>query len=120
MSDGLHRLGLVDTDGDGLLDDRLALQLHTELYQHVVSSSDIWMHAVYRMMNEGLSLPGGTAGGAGAGDAWGGDGGKEDVGLRQLPSLYVSFACRLSLFCLYSRSLLTHVRTSGMACRSQL
>ena len=55
----------------------------------MVPSSDIWMQAVYRMMNEGLSLPGGTAGGAGAGDAWGGDTGKEDdVGLRQLPSLY--------------------------------
>jgi len=86
MSDGMHRIGLVDTDGDGLLDDRLALQLHTDLYQHVVSSSDMWMRAVYRMLNEGLSLPGGA--GVGAADAWGGDGGKDDVGLRELPSLY--------------------------------
>lgn len=84
MSQGMHRIGLVDTDGDGLLDDRLAVQLHTELYQHVLSSSDMWMRAVYLIVNEGLSLPGGP------GAQWAGDAhdGADHVGLSQLPSLF--------------------------------
>lgn len=84
MSQGMHRIGLVDTDGDGLLDDRLALQLHTEFYQHALSSSDMWMRAVYLIVNEGLSLPGGP------GAQWAGDApdGAEHVGLSQLPSLF--------------------------------
>jgi hypothetical protein len=83
MSQGMHRIGLVDTDGDGLLDDRLAVQLNTELYQHVLSSSDMWMRAVYLIVNEGLSLPGAPA-------QWAGEApdGAEHVGLSQLPSLF--------------------------------
>lgn len=54
--------------------------------QHVVSSSDIWMRAVYLIINEGLSLP--PPAGAPAGEASMGGGGIQEIGLRELPSLY--------------------------------
>ena len=80
-SKGMHRVGLVDTDGDGLLDDRLSLQVDTDFMALVVSSDDIWMRAVYLIVNERLDALVGS-------DSAGGRGGGEHVGLRDLPSLY--------------------------------
>lgn len=51
-SGGMHRVGLIDTDGDGLLDDRLAQELDTEYAQSAVPGNDVWMRAVYAIVNE--------------------------------------------------------------------
>jgi hypothetical protein len=57
LSGGMQRIGLFDTDGDGLLDERLEQELDTEYCQHVLPSTDIWMQAVYCIVNERASPP---------------------------------------------------------------